>query len=95
MKYVYREVKCPWCGHIFMWKKYEREGCCIVEYIFKPTGEYVEETKCPKCSEHMFVVDDIFIGLDKNDNRIALDGFVEPSLEEINQYIDVVRSGKK
>lgn len=71
MKYVFREVKCPWCGHIFMWKKYNREGCCIKDYIFKPTGEIAEKTKCPKCDENMIVVNNILKGLDVDDSRIV------------------------
>ncbi len=95
MKYVYRKVKCPWCNHIFMWKKQDGEGCFIEDYIFRPTGEIAEKAKCPKCSENMLVVDDILTGLDMDDSRIVLNGFENPTLEEINQYIAEVRNGEK
>lgn len=29
MPYQFREVKCPWCDHVFMWTKDRREGLII------------------------------------------------------------------
>ena len=74
MKYEYREVKCPWCDHVFMWNKNGREGLIIHMYRLKGTKEYVEEAKCPKCGEVMIVLPHIFEGLDINDERIETIG---------------------
>ena len=70
MKYEYREVKCPWCGHIFMWNKHGQEGLVFHEYRLKETGEYVEQAVCPKCELDMVVLEHIFEGVDKKDDRI-------------------------
>ena len=68
--YVYREVKCPWCDHVFMWNKNGREGLIIHSYRLKETGEFAEEAKCPKCGEKMIVLDGVFEGVDADDDRI-------------------------
>ena len=70
MKYEFREVKCPWCDHVFMWNKNGGEGLIIHMYRRKETGEYVEEAKCPKCEMKMLVLDKIFEGIDVDDDRI-------------------------
>ncbi len=45
MSYEYREVKCPWCDHIFMWNKNGGEGLVINEYRLKSSGEYVRKSQ--------------------------------------------------
>lgn len=70
MTYKYREVKCPWCDHTFMWSADSREGLIIHEYRLKESGQFVEKTKRPKCSEDMLVLEHILEGIDTNDNRI-------------------------
>lgn len=74
MAYSYREVKCPWCSHVFMWNKDGREGLIIYEYKLKETGALVEKAKCPNCSEEMIVLDHILEGIDLNDDRIEIIG---------------------
>ena len=74
MAYKYREVKCPWCDHIFMWSADVREGLIIYEYRLKESGKLVEKAKCPKCSEDMLVLEHILEGIDTNDNRIEKRG---------------------
>ena len=74
MSYKYREVKCPWCDHIFMWNENGREGLIIHMYRLKETKEYVEEAKCPKCEEVMIVLPHVIEGLDINDERIETIG---------------------
>ena len=75
MKYEYREVKCPWCDHIFMWQKNSGEGLIIHEYRLKETKELVEKAKCPKCSMDMVVLDHILEGIDVQDDRIEPSGY--------------------
>ena len=70
MAYEYREVKCPWCEHIFMWNKDGREGLIIHEYRLKETGKFVEKAKCPKCDMDMIVLEHILEGIDTKDDRI-------------------------
>lgn len=69
MSYKYREVKCPWCDHVFMWNK-NKEGLIIHNYRLKETKEYVDEAKCPKCGEEMVVLPHVFEGVDVNDERL-------------------------
>lgn len=70
----YREVKCPWCDHIFMWNENGREGLIIHEYRLKESGKYIEKTKCPKCAEEMLVLDHILEGIELNDERVEVIG---------------------
>ncbi len=70
MAYEYREVKCPWCNHIFMWNKNGHEGLILHEYRLKETKEFVEEATCPKCGEKMLVLEHILEGIDVDDERV-------------------------
>lgn len=72
MSYRYREVKCPWCGHVFMWNRDGREGLIIHEYRLKKTREFVEKAKCPKCDMDMVVLDHILEGIDIQDDKIEI-----------------------
>ena len=72
MSYKYREVKCPWCDHVFMWNKNSGEGILIHWYRLKSTGEPVEEAKCPKCGIEMVVLEHVFAGIDKDDDRFEI-----------------------
>ena len=72
--YEFREVKCPWCDHVFMWNKNGREGLIFHKYKLKASREYVEEAKCPKCEMKMAVLDKIFEGVDIYDDRIECIG---------------------
>lgn len=74
MVYEYREVKCPWCDHIFMWNKNGNEGLTIHEYRLKENGKLVEKTKCPKCDMDMIVLEHILEGIDTKDDRIEIIG---------------------
>lgn len=74
MKYEYRQVKCPWCEHVFMWNNNEREGLIVHLYRLKETKKYVEEAKCPKCQEKMLVLPHILEGIDTDDERIEVIG---------------------
>ena len=70
MHYEYREVKCPWCDHVFMWRKNGREGVILYMYRLKSTGEYLEMATCPKCEMNMLVMDCVLEGIDVDDDRI-------------------------
>ncbi len=74
MAYRYREVKCPWCEHVFMWNKDGREGLIIHEYRLKETGGFVEKAKCPKCDMDIIVLEHILEGVDTQDDRIEVIG---------------------
>lgn len=71
MAYEFREVKCPWCDHIFMWHKNGREGLLFHEYRLRATGEFLEDAKCPKCGMNMVVLEHVLKGLDTDDERIV------------------------
>lgn len=70
MKYKYREVKCPWCDHVFMWDKNSGEEILLHWYRLKSTGESVEEAKCPQCGKKMIVLEHVLTGIDIDDDRI-------------------------
>lgn len=70
MNYSFREVKCPWCDHIFMWNKNGREGIILPEYRLKETGKEIETAKCSNCGMMIAVLDHILTGLDIDDDRI-------------------------
>ncbi len=72
MKYEYRQVKCPWCNHVFMWTKDGGEGLILHSYRIKETEENVEEAICPKCEEKMLVLPHILEGIDTDDKRIEV-----------------------
>ena len=72
MSYKYREVKCPWCDHVFMWDKNGGEGILVQRYRLKSTGEPVKEAKCPQCGMKMVVLEHVFTGIDKEDDEIIM-----------------------
>lgn len=72
MAYEYREVKCPWCNHVFMWNKHGREGLLHYEYRLKGNGKLLEKTKCPKCTMEMLVLDHVLEGIDTKDDRVLV-----------------------
>ena len=72
MVYKYREMKCPWCDHVFIWNENGKEGVFFHIYKLKETGESVETTKCPKCEMEIAVLEHVFEGIDVNDDRIEL-----------------------
>ncbi len=74
MTYKYREVKCPWCDHVFMWNENGGEGLILHEYRFKETGKLAEKAKCPKCSMNMIVMEHVLEGIDIQDDRIEAIG---------------------
>ncbi len=74
MAYNYRKVKCPWCGHVFMWNKDEQERLITCIYQIKESRKHVKKTKCPKCEKEMLVLGGVFEGIDLNDNRVECIG---------------------
>ena len=70
MPYNYREVKCPWCDHVFIWNKDGGEGLKIHEYKLKSSDEFVEKAKCPGCEMEMIVLEHTLTGIDLDDSRI-------------------------
>lgn len=72
MSYIFREVKCPWCNHVFMWQKTAEEGPITHEYRIKTTGKYIEKTKCPLCEIDMLVSDHSYVGLDMNGEQVEV-----------------------
>lgn len=67
--YKFREVKCPWCEHVFMWGNLS-EGLTLHDYKLKETGEILEEARCPKCNIKMVILEHILEGVDPQDKRI-------------------------
>ena len=67
----FREVKCPFCDHVFMWREY---GEMEPEYRERnedgTKGEYLYRTKCPKCEETLAIKDHVFLPLDPADKHI-------------------------
>ena len=73
MSYVYIEVQCPCCDHIFMWNK-TGGGLKLSGYKLRTTGETLEEAKCPKCGLEVLVLDHILEGIDVDDDRVEKTG---------------------
>ena len=73
-KYRYREVRCPYCGHVFMWNRSCREATVDHLYKLKETGERVGEAKCPKCGTGMLVLNGTLEGLPTTDERVETVG---------------------
>ncbi len=74
MSYKFREVKCPWCGHIFMWNENGWEDFGVRNYRLKETGELLGDPKCPKCDKNMVVLNSVLEGIDPKDDRIEISG---------------------
>ena len=70
----YREVKCPFCNHVFMWNEKGREEPVYYIYRLKETRESVEVAKCPKCSKEMIVLPHLWVGIGFDDDRIETIG---------------------
>lgn len=71
MGYEFRNVKCPWCDHVFMWNK---TGDSWPLYRLKESKKYVGSAKCPKCGSKIVVLDHILEGIDTDDDRIEPSG---------------------
>ena len=63
MGYKYREVRCPYCDHKFMWEKSVQDGCQWTEYTHKVTKETCLSAKCPAYSEKKIVSEDFVLGI--------------------------------
>lgn len=70
---IYRQVECPSCGHIFMWKKepvFIGNSYCM--YRRKGYDEELENAICPECRLEMVVIDNILKGIDINSENIEV-----------------------
>ena len=74
MKYEFRDVKCPWCEHVFMWNKSHGEWLVFHLYRLKESGKYVPKAKCPKCGMEMLVLEHVLEGIYPNDDRVEPGG---------------------
>lgn len=77
MPHEYREVKCPQCGHVFMWQEESRRLQQAWRYGLKATGEPVDDAVCPGCGTKMIVLKGSFVGVDIDDERFMRIGFRE------------------
>ena len=71
--YKFRQVKCPLCGHIFMWQKepvFVGNSYCM--YKRKGLNEELENAICPKCNLEMVVPNDSLKGIDINSEDIEV-----------------------
>lgn len=66
-------LSAPWCDHRFMWNK-TGGGLKLYRYIFKDTGEHVDETSCPKCANDMVVLKHVLEGVFIDDERLEAYG---------------------
>ena len=68
-----REVKCPECGHRFMWMETatSRE---TIEYHLKETGELLSSGVCPKCEIKFVLLPHKLEGIMTEDNRVIVQG---------------------
>ena len=71
MTYRFREVKCPWCDHVFMWSRDGREGPFLWQYMLRVTGKPVETATCPMCGNEVAVLEGIFEAINVVDDRIV------------------------
>ena len=68
--YRYRQVKCPLCGHTFMWREESYTGSSCDIFKRKGIDEELESTYCPMCSFEMVVAEDLLEGMDIQDKTI-------------------------
>ena len=77
----YREVKCPWCGHIFMWEKHGAHDLESSYYLYRLKA--TDEGKSADCVIGDGITDKIKIQIlcgaagvagDASHNNTALDG---------------------
>lgn len=68
--YKYRQVKCPLCDHIFMWREKSYTGLSCDIFKQKGIDEELESTCCPKCNFEMVVINDLLEGIDIQDDKI-------------------------
>ena len=68
-----REVKCPSCGHRFMWME---TGASLetIEYHLKETGELLPSGACPKCETKLVLLPHELEGAMTSDNRLIAQG---------------------
>ena len=62
--YKWRQVKCPLCEHIFMWRQESYTGSNCDIFKRKGINEKLESASCPKCTFEMVVADDLLEGID-------------------------------
>ena len=70
---IYRQVECPSCGHIFMWKKepvFIGNSYCM--YRRKGYKEELENAICPDCGLEMIVPDGVLKGIDIRSENIEI-----------------------
>ena len=68
--YKWRQVKCPLCEHIFMWREESYTGSSSDVYKRKGIDEELESACCPKCNFEMVVAGVLLEGLDIQDEEI-------------------------
>lgn len=68
-----REVKCPACGHGFMWME-TVASLETIEYHLKETGELLPSGVCPKCEIKLVFLPHELEGAMTGDNRLIAQG---------------------
>ena len=66
----YRNVRCPYCDHEFMFHK-EFDGRWS-RYRIKETKEHLWNATCPKCGEELLVREHVLLALDPKDERVEI-----------------------
>lgn len=69
--YKFRDVKCPWCSHIFMLQIHS-DITPVYECNDIESNRLGERAVCPKCSAEMAVLDGVLEGMDTKDAKIKL-----------------------
>ena len=70
--YKYRQIKCPLCGHTFMWIEYADLPPSYHVYGRKGLDEELGSTHCPKCNCEMIAPHDLEIGLSVENENVEL-----------------------
>ncbi len=74
--YRFYKIKCPRCGHQFVWLEGTCKGSGFYLYRRKGFDEELESTPCPKCDVEMAVLTDSLEGICIQEESIEIAGTV-------------------
>lgn len=72
--YKCRKVKCPCCGHEFMWMSGQSGQNTVYEYLDKESVKLLDDAICPDCGKVCLLQEGILTGLRADDQRIDKHG---------------------
>lgn len=75
--YNFLEIKCPNCGHQFVYLEHTYKGPIYKIYRRKGHNECLESTSCPNCNIELVVLKDTPNGINIQDKSIEVAEIVQ------------------